>query len=119
MSANPNLIRHRKRWSIEDIATLVTLRTQLCPIEEIATELGRSPTAIKVALAKLPAPQRVSLPAGWMSSDQICTYLNVRRDWLYDLVSRNEIPHVKLGRLLRFKRSEIDVWMEGYRRDAL
>ncbi len=52
----------------------------------------------------------------WLSSDEACDYLKVKRDWLYDRTVKGEIPHRKIGRLLRFRRSELDAWMEGYRR---
>jgi hypothetical protein len=32
---------------------------------------------------------------------------------------QKEIPHYKVGRLVRFKKSEIDAWMEGNRKDVI
>lgn len=52
---------------------------------------------------------------GWMTSDQVCEWLQLRRDYLYDLVAHDRIPYVKLGRLLRFKRAELEEWIEGHR----
>jgi excisionase family DNA binding protein len=53
---------------------------------------------------------------GWMTSDQVCDWLQLRKDYLYDLVAHDRIPHVKLGpRILRFKRTELDAWIESHR----
>ncbi len=53
---------------------------------------------------------------GWMKPEQVCDYLQVERAWVYDQVEAGKMPHVKLGRLLRFRRSELDAWVEDQRR---
>jgi excisionase family DNA binding protein len=65
-------------------------------------------------LVSLDAP----LDDGFLTPDQLCEYLQIQKDWLYDQVQRRAIPHVKLGRQLRFKRSEIDQWLAGHQREA-
>jgi excisionase family DNA binding protein len=114
---DPGPDRHRKRWSNADLVALVNMRSEGMATSDIAAALGRSVAAIRVVARKLPEPDRSEISAQFMSSEQVCKYLHVKMDWLYDHVSRNEIPHVKLGRLLRFKRREIDAWVEGARRD--
>ncbi|MEI6153490.1 MAG: helix-turn-helix domain-containing protein [Deltaproteobacteria bacterium] len=47
---------------------------------------------------------------GFLTVDEVSQYLNIKRSTLYAQVS--EIPHYKLGNLLRFKKEEIDGWME-------
>jgi excisionase family DNA binding protein len=60
--------------------------------------------------------QQISLQIdGWMTSDQVCEWLQLRREYLYDLVATDRIPYVKLGRLLRFKRAELEAWIEEHR----
>lgn len=49
----------------------------------------------------------------WMSTDNLCAWLEVNRDWVYDKI--NEIPHVKVGRLLRFNKREVTIWLEKHR----
>ena len=44
---------------------------------------------------------------------QLSTYLNVSRSWIYERIRGNEIPYTKLGKFLRFKKSEIDRWAES------
>jgi len=43
---------------------------------------------------------------------QLADYLNVSQAWVYDRIRDNEIPHSKLGKYLRFRRREIDKWIE-------
>ena len=38
-------------------------------------------------------------------------YLQVARQTLYNLVSRKEIPYLKAGKSLRFRKSELDEWL--------
>ncbi len=52
---------------------------------------------------------------GYMTSEQVCEWLQVKMDWLYDKVSKNEIPYVKIGRILRFKKTEMVTWVEEHR----
>lgn len=51
----------------------------------------------------------------WMKPEEVCDWLSVKRDWLYDAVQSNKIPHIKIGRMLRFKRLELVEWAESYR----
>ncbi|MEN6509074.1 MAG: helix-turn-helix domain-containing protein [Smithella sp.] len=43
---------------------------------------------------------------------QLAAYLNVSKSWIYDQIRNSEIPHSKLGKYLRFRRREIDKWIE-------
>jgi excisionase family DNA binding protein len=48
----------------------------------------------------------------WLSVDDVAAYLGVRRGTVYKWVERLGLPARKVGRLLKFKRSEIDAWVE-------
>lgn len=53
---------------------------------------------------------------GWMTSEQVCDWLQLRQDYLYTLVADGRIPFVKLGpRILRFRRTELEAWIESHR----
>ncbi len=52
----------------------------------------------------------------WLDPDQVCDWLNVRKDWLYDMAQQNKIPHIKVGRLLRFNKGELKAWLSEHRR---
>ena len=46
-----------------------------------------------------------------MDVDGLAQYLKVGKQWVYDRVHRNAIPHYKLGKYPRFRKSEIDEWL--------
>jgi excisionase family DNA binding protein len=46
-------------------------------------------------------------------------YVSIKPSTLYVMVEERNIPHYRVGRLIRFKRSEIDAWMEGNKRDCV
>lgn len=50
-----------------------------------------------------------------LTLDQICERLKVKRSFIYDLTSRRQIPHIKVGRLLRFDPDEINSWLQSQR----
>ncbi|MDA8179572.1 MAG: helix-turn-helix domain-containing protein [Deltaproteobacteria bacterium] len=37
----------------------------------------------------------------------------VSRDWIYQRTAGNEIPFVKVGRMIKFRRSDIDRWLSA------
>ena len=45
--------------------------------------------------------------------------LLVKRSTLYAWAEQGMIPHVKLGRLLRFDPDEIEAWLQNHRREGL
>src|SRR3990172_8163611 len=46
-----------------------------------------------------------------MGVPELCAYLGVSKDWVYGRTARNEIPFLKVGHLVKFRRSEIDRWL--------
>ena len=48
----------------------------------------------------------------WLSVDDVSAYLGIRRGTVYKWVERLSLPARKVGRLLKFRRSEIDRWVE-------
>ena len=46
-------------------------------------------------------------------------HLGIKPSTLYTMVEEGGIPHYRVGRLIRFKRAEIDAWMEGNKRDCV
>ena len=43
---------------------------------------------------------------------EISEYLSVSRNTVYSWISCKKIPYMKLGRLVRFNRQDIDTWMQ-------
>lgn len=54
------------------------------------------------------------IPSHWLTFDQACAYLGFSRDTLYKLTAARAIPVRKKqsGQGLRFRRDELDAWME-------
>ncbi len=51
--------------------------------------------------------------ANFITIQGAANYLNIKPKTLYARVK--EIPHYKVGRLIRFKREDVDSWMERHR----
>ena len=44
----------------------------------------------------------------------LCKYLSVSEKWVYERTHLKEIPHLKINGLLRFRKKEIDKWLDSY-----
>lgn len=49
----------------------------------------------------------------WVSTDEIAEYLGVKRDTIYKWIDRHNLPAHKVGRLWKFRKDEIDEWIES------
>jgi excisionase family DNA binding protein len=49
----------------------------------------------------------------YLKIEDISAYLNVKTKTLYAMVESGNIPHYRIGRLIRFKRNDVDLWMEA------
>src|SRR5262245_17641655 len=54
----------------------------------------------------------------WLTVQEAADLLRVKVSWLYERTRTNSIPHVKLGKYLRFDRAELIAWAEEFRRDG-
>jgi excisionase family DNA binding protein len=50
-------------------------------------------------------------PSGFLKIQDIANYLGIKTSTLYSMVEEKKVPHYRIGRLIRFKKSEIDEWM--------
>lgn len=50
-----------------------------------------------------------------LTLDQVCERLKLKKSFIYDMTSRSQIPHIKVGRLIRFDPDEIDKWLQNQR----
>lgn len=48
-----------------------------------------------------------------MTPEELCSLLKVKRQRLYEWVHLGRIPYIKVGRFLRFSRSQINAWLES------
>src|SRR5665647_857379 len=53
----------------------------------------------------------IELDRRWLSVDDVAVYLGIGRGTVYKWVERYALPAKKIGRLLKFRRAEIDEWM--------
>ncbi len=52
-------------------------------------------------------------PEQWVSVEQIARHLNVKTFTIYKWLERKDMPAHKVGRLWRFKISEVDNWVKS------
>lgn len=52
----------------------------------------------------------MDLTERWVSVDEVARHLGIKRDTLYKWIKRTDIPAHKVGRLWKFKLSEVDLW---------
>jgi excisionase family DNA binding protein len=43
---------------------------------------------------------------------EVARYLKVSKSKIYDLVSKQEIPHLRIGRNVRIREKDLQMWME-------
>ena len=55
----------------------------------------------------------------YLTIDELSQYLNLKTSTLYSMVENGELPHYRIGRLIRFKRTDVDQWMERHRRECI
>jgi excisionase family DNA binding protein len=52
----------------------------------------------------------------YLTIQDVAKYLSIKESTIYTKIS--EIPHYRIGRLLRFKKQNIDAWIESKRETA-
>jgi excisionase family DNA binding protein len=46
-----------------------------------------------------------------MDMNEASEYLGIRKNTLYEWVMERKIPHVRVGRLLKFRREDLEAWL--------
>lgn len=54
---------------------------------------------------------RMNTNERWLSVEEIAAHLGVNPDTIYKWIERKKLPAHKLGRLWKFKASEVDAWV--------
>ena len=49
----------------------------------------------------------------YLSVAEICTYLGIKRDTVYKWISEKKLPAHRVGKLWKFKISEVDEWVKN------
>jgi excisionase family DNA binding protein len=53
-----------------------------------------------------------------LTLDEVVTWLRVPRSWVYERTRKGQIPHVKLGKYLRFPRQALTEWLGAQNREG-
>lgn len=48
-----------------------------------------------------------------MTPEELCSLLKVKKQRVYEWVHLGRIPYIKVGRFLRFSRTQINEWLEA------
>jgi excisionase family DNA binding protein len=59
----------------------------------------------------MPDPQMHSMTEPWVSVDDLAHHLGVTKDSVYRWIERKGLPARKVGKLWKFKLSEVDEWV--------
>jgi excisionase family DNA binding protein len=83
---------------------------------EDVQEIAKSVCAmLKPLIAQSPA-----LPNNLMDMDELCAYLKVSKQWVYERTHLKEIPYIKLSnKELRFHKKDIDRWLDSLKTPAV
>lgn len=50
----------------------------------------------------------------YLTPDEVCDWLNVKRHWLYQQVQHERIPYARLGtKMLRFNKADLRAWLKS------
>jgi excisionase family DNA binding protein len=55
----------------------------------------------------------------YLNVKELAAYLNVKGTTIYSWVESGEIPHYKIRRLIRFKKLDVDHWLENHRKGCI
>ncbi len=55
----------------------------------------------------------------YLSVAEICTYLGIKRDTVYKWISKKKLPAHRIGKLWKFKMSEVDEWVKNENRRSM
>ena len=57
--------------------------------------------------ASTPSPGRL------LEAEDVADMLGMTTDWIYREVRADRLPHIRLGRYVRFRRESIDAWLDA------
>ena len=50
-------------------------------------------------------------PSLLLEADDVARHIGMTADWVYREVRAGRMPHIRLGRYVRFRRESIDAWL--------
>ena len=55
---------------------------------------------------------------GLLTADEVASMLQVTPAWVYAQTRQHRIPHMRLGRYVRYRRSALQAWMQDMERSS-
>jgi len=87
----------------------VKINIDLCDTSELEERIAREVVnAIKPMLAHTGQGKDLIF-----SVETLAGYLGVSNQWVYDRIKSREIPYIKIGKFCRFRKREIDGWLDN------
>ena len=50
-----------------------------------------------------------------LTADEVAEQLRVGKSFIYDQARAGHLPHVRVGRYIRFHQDDLDAWVDGQR----
>lgn len=87
-----------------------TLRVQFeIEVQELIREIAK-----EVVKQLAPARRDVSeTNQEFFTVKTLAKYMQVSDQWVYERIQKNEIPFIKVGKFPRFRRVDIDAWLDS------
>ncbi len=64
------------------------------------------------------AAQPVASADSLLTAEEVAALLQVTCSWVYAETRKRRIPHLRLGRYVRYRRSALEAWMEDMERSS-
>ncbi len=96
--------------------------------DKILTDYNELATIIDKAVYKAvtstfnhlqPSHQTPEPTAQLLIIDEVCEWLNLKRGYVYELAMKGKIPCYRVGRSLRFSKTELEQWIKAGRPDVM
>ena len=87
------------------------LQTHHRALEELESAMLEFEEAVEGIVLDRPESRDFEL----LSIPQVCQQLGMGKSWVYRRIHNQEIPSVRLGRIIKIKRSDLDQYLEEHR----
>ena len=93
---------------------LTAIETNEAALRAISELVHNANKALKDIVSSIPAAEKLAVPE-YLTYDEAAKFLNMPKGTLYQKVHKREIPFYGKGRSIRFRLSDLTVYMESRR----